>query len=149
MPTTLYFSGNHQSFQRVSGEIPMKLKIAALAALMSLFMTTVPAFSHHSDAAYGTTSIALKSATIVKVIWANPHGIVSCDVKEENGKVTRWNLEMGSPSAMELIGWNRNSLTPGDVVTIDINPARNGTNLGRLLRVTSAGGKVLDYRAVK
>ena len=58
----------------------------------------------------------------------------------------RWNLEMGSPSAMELVGWNRNSLSPGDVVTIDINPAKNGTSLGRLLRVTTTGGKVLEYR---
>jgi hypothetical protein len=127
----------------------MKLKAIALVLLMSSFITIVPAFSHHSDAAYGTTSVALKSATIIKVVWANPHGIVACDVKDENGKVARWNLEMGSPSAMELVGWNRNSLTPGDVVNIDINPARNGTNLGRLLRVTTAGGKVLDYRAVK
>ena len=127
----------------------MKVKIALAAVLTGLFLTTVPAFSHHSDAAYGTTSIVLKNATIAKVIWANPHGIVACDVKDESGKVTRWNLEMGSPSAMELVGWNRNSLTPGDVVTIDINPARNGTNLGRLLRVTTTGGKVLDYRAVK
>ena len=126
----------------------MKPGIAA-AVFMSLIITAVPAFSHHSDAAYGTTSIVLKSASIAKVIWANPHGIVSCDVKDENGKVTRWNLEMGSPSAMELVGWNRNSLTPGDVVTIDINPAKNGTNLGRLLRVTTPSGKVLDYRAVR
>jgi hypothetical protein len=109
----------------------------------------VPAFSHHSDAAYGTTSIVLKNATIVKVLWANPHGIVACDLKDESGKVTRWNLEMGSPSAMELIGWNRNSLSAGEVVTIDINPAKNGTSLGRLLRVTMPSGKVLDYRAVK
>jgi hypothetical protein len=127
----------------------MKIKIASLALVVSLFIANVPAFSHHSDAAYGTTSIVLKSATIVKVLWANPHGIVACDVKDESGKVTRWNLEMGSPSAMELIGWNRNSLTAGDVVTIDINPAKNGTNLGRLLRVTTTSGKVLDYRAVK
>jgi hypothetical protein len=127
----------------------MRTKIITAAVVMSLFITTVPGFAHHSDAAYGTTSIVLKSATIVKVIWANPHGIVSCDVKDDSGKLTRWNLEMGSPSAMELIGWNRNSLSAGEVVTIDINPARNGTNLGRLLRVTTAGGKVLDYRAVK
>ena len=127
----------------------MTIKVATFALAIIIFLLTVPAFSHHSDAAYGTTSIVLKSATIVKVVWANPHGIVACDVKDDNGKVTRWNLEMGSPSAMELIGWNRNSLSAGDVVTIDINPAKNGTTLGRLLRVTTVAGKVLDYRAVR
>ena len=127
----------------------MTIKAATLALAIIIFIATVPAFSHHSDAAYGTTSIVLKNVTIVKVVWANPHGIVACDVKDDSGKVTRWNLEMGSPSAMELFGWNRNSLSPGDVVTIDINPAKNGTTLGRLLRVTTVAGKVLDYRAVR
>ena len=61
--------------------------IATVIVVMSLFITPVPAFSHHSDAAYGTTSIALKDATIVKILWTNPHGIVACDVKDENGKV--------------------------------------------------------------
>ena len=124
----------------------MRTKIATLAVVMNLFITTVPGFTHHSDVAYERTSIELKSATIVKVAWINPHGVVSCDVKDEAGKVTRWTLEMGSPSAMQRVGWNRNSLSPGDVVKIDVNPAKNGTNFGRLLRVTAVDGKVLDYR---
>ena len=124
----------------------MRMKIVTLAIVMSLFITTVPAFTHHADVAYERTSIELKSATIVKVAWINPHAVVSCDVKDETGKVTRWTLEMGSPSAMQRVGWNRNSLSPGDVVKLDVNPAKNGTNFGRLLRVTTADGKTLDYR---
>jgi hypothetical protein len=124
----------------------MRTKIAILAVMMNLFLTTVPGFTHHADVAYVRTSIELKNATIVKVAWINPHGVVSCDVKDETGKVTRWVLEMGSPSAMTRVGWNRNSVSPGDVVKIDINPAKNGTNFGRLLRVTMADGKTLDYR---
>jgi len=124
----------------------MRMKIVTLAIVMNLFITTVPAFTHHADVAYERTSIELKSATIVKVAWINPHAVVSCDVKDETGKVTRWTLEMGSPSAMQRVGWNRNSLSPGDVVKLDVNPAKNGTNFGRLLRVTTADGKTLDYR---
>ena len=80
-----------------------------------------------------------------EVAWINPHGIVSCDVKDDAGKVSRWTLEMGSPSAMTRVGWDRNSLSPGDVVKIDVNPAKNGTNFGRLLRVAKADGKMLRY----
>ena len=124
----------------------MRIRIATLALVMSLFVTTVPAFSHHSDVAYQRTSIELKTATIVKVAWINPHAVVACDVKDTTGKVSRWTLEMGSPSAMTRVGWDRNSLSPGDEVKIDINPAKNGTHFGRLLRVTKADGKTLDYR---
>src|SRR6185503_20247451 len=132
--------------EKFSGAVLMRTRIATFAAVMSLLITTVPVFSHHADVAYERTSIELKNATIVKVAWINPHGVVSCDVKDEGGKVTRWVLEMGSPSAMTRVGWNRNSISPGDVVKIDVNPAKNGTNFGRLLRVTMADGKTLDYR---
>ena len=124
----------------------MTIKIATLAVVMVLFITTVPVFAHHADVAYQRTSIELKSATIVKVSWINPHGVVLCDVKDDAGNVARWTLEMGSPSAMTRVGWTRNSISPGDVVKIDVNPAKNGTNFGRLLRVTMADGKTLDYR---
>jgi hypothetical protein len=124
----------------------MRTTIAALSILTAVIITGVPGFSHHSDVAYERTSIELKNATIVKVAWVNPHSIVSCDVKDDAGNVSRWTLEMGSPSAMSLVGWNRNSLSPGDLVKIDVNPARNGTKFGRLLRVTKTDGKTLDYR---
>jgi hypothetical protein len=124
----------------------MRIKMTILAVMMILFLTTVPAFTHHADVAYQRTSIELKTATIVKVAWINPHAVVSCDVKDASGKVSRWTLEMGSPSAMTRVGWDRNSLSPGDEVKIDINPAKNGTNFGRLLRVTKTDGKTLDYR---
>jgi len=124
----------------------MKIKMAILAVMLSLFITTLPGFAHHSDVAYQRTSIELKTATIVKVAWINPHAVISCDVKDDTGKVSHWTLEMGSPSAMTRVGWDRNSLSPGDVVKIDINPAKNGTTFGRLLRVTRADGKMLEYR---
>src|SRR6476660_5067054 len=121
-------------------------KIASLVVMVILFITTTPGFAHHAAVAYQRTSIELKNATIVKVPWINPHGIVSCDVKDDAGKVSRWTLEMGSPAAMTRVGWDRNSLSPGDVVKIDVNPAKNGTKFGRLLRVTKTDGKTLDYR---
>ena len=123
----------------------MRIKTATLAVVFSLFVATAPGFAHHSDVAYQKTAIELKTVTIVKVAWINPHAVITCDVKDAAG-VSRWTLEMGSPSAMTRVGWDRNSLSPGDEVKIDINPAKNGTHFGRLLRVTKTDGKTLDYR---
>src|SRR5437016_1037816 len=110
----------------------MKIKIATLVVMLTSFITATPGFAHHSDVAYERTAIELKNTTIVKVGWINPHGIVSCDVKNDAGKVTRWTLEMGSPSAMTRVGWDRNSLSPGEVGMIDADPAKNGTRFGGL-----------------
>ena len=124
----------------------MRTPTLNLTIVLAVLIAAVPVLGHHSDVAYEKTAIELKTATIVKVSWINPHAVVACDVKDDSGKVSHWTLEMGSPSAMSRVGWDRNSLVPGEVVKIDVNPARNGTTFGRLLRVTKTDGKTLDYR---
>lgn len=124
----------------------MKMKLATLGVLVGLFIGAAPAYAHHSDAAYQTMVIELKDVTIVKIMWQNPHGIVAFDARDAAGKVTRWAVEMGSPSSMAVIGWDRNTISSGEVVNITIFPARNGTPLGRLSKIVYPNGKVLNYR---
>jgi hypothetical protein len=83
-------------------------------------------------------------ARITKFGWANPHSILGFDVKDQSGRVTTWSVESGSPSALSRIGWNRNSLTPGDLVTIELFPAKNGSHVGRLARVILRDGRELQ-----
>jgi hypothetical protein len=105
------------------------------------------AFAHHSDVAYDQEKVVqLKDATVVSYLWRNPHGVLVCEFKDDSGAVVRWTLETGSPSSLSGQGWNRNSVVAGEVVTIDANPARNGTRFGRLLGVTKADGTVLRWR---
>jgi len=125
----------------------MKIHIAILAAVLSL--SSVSSYAHHSDVAYETTAIELKDVTFVKTAWVNPHSIVTFDAKDSTGKVTQWIVEMGSPSAMSGVGWNRNSMPPGTTGTVYVYPARNGTPHGRLARVRFPDGKVLNYRDVR
>jgi hypothetical protein len=125
----------------------MKMNLAVLAALLTL--SIVSSQAHHADVAYETTSIELKDVTFVKTAWVNPHSIVTFEAKDASGKVTTWIVEMGSPSAMSNVGWNRNSLPPGEVATVYVYPARNGTPHGRLARVRFPDGRTLNYREVR
>jgi hypothetical protein len=125
----------------------MKRILAVIAALLAL--SGVPFHAHHSDVAYETTSIELKDVTFVKTAWVNPHSIVTFDQKLPDGKTRQWIVEMGSPSAMGAVGWNRNSLAPGATATVYVYPARNGTAHGRLARVVFPDGKALNYREVR
>ena len=101
------------------------------------------ALAHHGAAAYADKIVVLKDATVTKFVWANPHNIVLFDAKDDKGNVTHWAGEMGSPSATTLLGWNRNSLQPGDVITVYIFPAKSGNPVGRLNKVTLADGTTL------
>ena len=101
------------------------------------------ASAHHSSAAYENTTIVLNNATMKNLVWANPHTILTFEVKGANGSVATWNAESGSPSALTRMGWTRTSLKAGDQVTIELFPARNGAQVGRLAKVTLPGGKEL------
>lgn len=108
--------------------------VAAMAASLS---------AHHSTVAYNQNSIVLKKATMTKIIWAHPHIILTFTVKETNGAVSTWSAESGSPGSVTRIGWNRNSLKVGDVVTIELFPAKNGARVGRLKKVMFSDGREL------
>lgn len=108
--------------------------------LCAMCATTV---AHHSTVAYKDTTAILKNATVKRLAWANPHCVLAFDVKDARGRVVTWNAESGSPSALSRVGWNRNALRSGDIISVELFPARNGSPVGRLAKVTFADGREL------
>jgi hypothetical protein len=113
------------------------------ALLVGVFTVCGTAFAHHGATSYVNNVVVLKDATVTKFVWANPHTIVLFDVKDENGNVSHWAGEAGSPSAVGLLGWTKGSLQPGDVITVYIYPAKSGSPVGRLNKIVFADGKTL------
>ena len=116
----------------------------ALALLAVLPAVCNPLFAHHGSAAYRTDRVVvLKQAIVTKFLWANPHAMLMFDVKDDAGKVTHWAGEAGSPSAVRLLGWNKNSMHAGDVITVDLYPSKFESNVGRLEKIVLADGTTL------
>jgi hypothetical protein len=118
-------------------------RLKSLALLVGVFSACGPLFGHHGAASYSDKVVVLKDALVTKFVWANPHSILQFDVKDDKGEVTHWAGEAGSPSAVGLLGWNRNSFQPGDVITVYIFPAKSGNPVGRLNKIVLADGKIL------
>jgi hypothetical protein len=115
-----------------------------LALVAALSGCGAPLFAHHGSASYKTDKIViLKQATVTKFVWANPHAMLLFDVKDDKGDVSHWAGEAGSPSAIRQLGWNKHSLQPGDVVTVELYPAKFESNVGRLEAVVLADGATL------
>ena len=122
----------------------MKSKLLMSFAVLVGGLTVCGAmFAHHGATSYANNIVVLKEATVTKLVWANPHTIVLFDVKDDKGNVLHWAGEAGSPSAVSLLGWTKNSLQPGDVITVYIYPAKSGNPVGRLNKVVLADGKTL------
>jgi Family of unknown function (DUF6152) len=111
--------------------------------LVGTLAVCVPLLAHHGAAAYVDKIVVMKDATVTKFVWANPHSIVLFDAKDDSGNITHWAGEAGSPSAIGLLGWNRNSLKAGDVITVYIFPAKSGNPVGRLNKVVLSDGTTL------
>jgi hypothetical protein len=122
----------------------MKSKLMPFTFALILLMVCAPLFAHHGAAAYDMSKpLVLKEATITKYMWANPHTLVYFDAKDDKGAVTHWSVELGSPSAIALMGWNRTSLKPGDVITVYMFAAKNGNPVGRINKIVLADGTLL------
>jgi len=120
------------------------MRTACVASLF-LLLASAPALAHHSFAAeFDANKPVTLTGTVTKVEWMNPHTWFYIDVKGEDGKVTNWGLEMGSPNGLMRNGWNRNSMKIGDVVTVDASRAKDGSNHAnaRSVTLTSTGQKL-------
>jgi hypothetical protein len=117
--------------------------LRCLALVVGLLTVCSPMFAHHGSAVFAANETVLKDATVTKVIWANPHVIVEFDVKDENGNIVHWASEASSPPGLVQVGWSRNALQAGDVVTVYLHPAKSGKPVAWLTKVVLPGGKEL------
>lgn len=116
----------------------MKLKVHLALALVASIAAAGTALAHHSYAMFDSTKEVKVSGVVKTFAWVNPHSHL--DVDDGSGV---WKIEMGSPNIMKRWGWSRNTLKPGDKVTVTLNPAKDGTRAGSYLKVLLPTGQVL------
>jgi hypothetical protein len=102
--------------------------IARLALACLLFLTVArSAPAHHSAAAFDTQRETKTTGTITEYRYRNPHVYITLQVKNPDGSTVAVEVEVGAASVLNGLGFNRDSVAVGDVVTIVGNPARNNS----------------------
>jgi hypothetical protein len=120
----------------------MKAALHLFVAGVGLVVWAGPVLAHHSfDAQYDRGKTLVMKGTVTKVEWTNPHARFYVDVKDDNGGVTNWNMELGSPNGLRRAGWNRNTLKFGDEVTVTASLARDGSKMANARDVALADGR--------
>jgi hypothetical protein len=108
-----------------------------------LFAGAAPVFAHHGNAGYDYEKTITIKGTVAEWVWANPHCYLKVDVKDDEGNVKQWVLETGAAGFYgNSSDWHRNTFKPGDPVTVDVMPTKNGGTVGRIRQV-NLNGKIL------
>jgi hypothetical protein len=116
---------------------------ARTAALVFVFAFAPALDAHHSAIAEYTDKLLKLNATITRFDWINPHTWLYFNVSDAHGAVTKWEAEGSAPSGLQDKGWRKDTLRPGDRVTIECSPAKDRPNLCKTRAVTLANGRHL------
>ena len=116
---------------------------AVVAGLLIAVGAAMPVRAHHSFAAEYDLKKAIEiHGTIVEVRLENPHSFFVLDAKDAAGKPQRWYFEAGTPSGMIRNGYRKDTIKPGDEVTIKGFAAKDADNKGMLRQLIMPDGRV-------
>jgi hypothetical protein len=118
---------------------------AAVGLGIGLAVCVEPMPAHHSIVAeYNLSNSITIQGTVTKVEWMNPHARFYLSVAEADGRMVDWEIEMGSPNVLMKDGWTRDTIKPGDQISVDALEAKDGTKLGYARAVTWPDGRILS-----
>lgn len=118
----------------------------AAVVTMGLTVFGAAAYAHHSFAPFDMGITKTVDGTIKQVDWTNPHIWVWLDAPNGQGGVDAWGFEGMSPNYLARRGWTRNSLKPGDKVTLTYRPLRDGSKGGMFVSTKAPDGRVLSMQ---
>jgi hypothetical protein len=115
----------------------------ATALIVAAFAVAAPAVAHHSASMFDDSKVLELKGAVKELQWANPHIWLQVIV-DEKGKKTEWSLEGGSPNSLSRQGWRSTTFKPGDIVTVRLNPMKDGTPAGSFIGAKfEADGKTI------
>ena len=119
----------------------MNVKALSLAACAAAAFITTPAFSHHSFAMFDIEKTVTLKGTVREYEWTNPHSWLRMMVADQAGKQLQWAFEMSSPARQITLGMTKDSVHPGDTVTVTFHPMKDGTRGGQFIQAILANGQ--------
>ena len=123
----------------------MNFKTLGLALLTSTALAA-PALAHHSFSMFDQEKVVTMNGTVKELEWTNPHSWLRVMVEDATTHQNQqWSIELASTGQQTRIGWNKESVKPGDKVTVEINPLKDGTRGGTLLLITLPDGTKLGH----
>ena len=113
-----------------------------VAAWLLCLASPVPALAHHSFAVFFSSDkdVVTVKGTVRSYRFTNPHGVIDMVVTTADGGQENWRVETNSPSILVRRGWTKDSIAPGEVISVQGWLARDGSKYMRLRGAFRANG---------
>jgi hypothetical protein len=122
----------------------MRAKLYLVISGIGLLLAAAPVKAHHAFAAEFDASRPVKlHGTVTQWELVNPHSWIHIDVKNDDGTVTAWMIEGGSPNSLFRLGFTKNSLPPGTEIIVECYQAKDRGNMAVGKNITFPDGKRL------
>ena len=119
------------------------MKRGLAIAVVALCAASIPAAAHHTLAGYVQTRADVLIGKVKEFQWTNPHTWLTIVVLGEGGTTSEWTFEGVSTANLIDAGFKKDTLMPGDPVSVVYNPRRDGKPGGMFFAVTLADGRSL------
>ena len=108
-----------------------------------------PASGHHSEAGFDKGTVVAFDGTVIEYAWRNPHIYIVVETTDSAGESVQWQVETSSTPILRRRGWSRDSLRPGEVVSIRGHPERDtDRDYTLLLTLEKEDGSVMTAESV-
>ena len=122
----------------------MKITWTGLLAAAVTLAVASPALSHHSHAMFDHTKQLAVTGTVTQFVFRNPHVFLYIDVKGDNSDTVNHWVEMSNLTNTITRGIGRTTFKPGDTVTVNVHPLKDGRPGGSYITIVAADGKTYE-----
>jgi hypothetical protein len=123
----------------------IRTNLIALVACLLLLSSAL--FAHHgTNVSYQGDKMITLNGVMTEWSFAYPHPQLYFDVKNDKGEVEHWAAELlPTPVMMKnyKTGWSRETIKPGDQITLGCNPSKVATAKVCLAKKLTINGKDL------
>ena len=124
----------------------MNIKLVVAITGLGLAGAVMPMLAHHSVSAQYDVSAAITiQGVVTKTDWTNPHARFWVDVKNEDGTVSTWQMELPAPNALRRENVKMDFVKQGDQVTVNLWRAKDGSRLAHTLTLIVPDGRVMNF----
>jgi hypothetical protein len=120
-----------------------------LVAVTSLIVLHAPVFAHHGGEINWQQDnlVGPVTMTATRFAFSFPHPQFYAEMKDKNGRTQSWSIVLRpTPTGLRERGWTRNSIKPGDILTVTYNPHKTAPRVAIARRVL-INGKFLPIEA--